>query len=206
MISRHLPLITHRIQFSSKVSSTAPSITHRLEFDRQADRNPASKKAELEQRELTPSDYGSEGDENKEKDAESDLSDLTDSDEEAKQSTSKKIPKPAGEPGRPGSGGYSIDDALASWGKEEVLKVNKLVKKFADLKLDKTKSYSKQSGRKVNDICEDVARHHDIIRKYDDFWPIRGMLKMYLKTTSEVHRRGGGSVSNRNNNAFIRGD
>ncbi|KDR74585.1 hypothetical protein GALMADRAFT_141597 [Galerina marginata CBS 339.88] len=208
MISRHLPLITHRVQFSSKVSSTAPLVTHRLEFDRQADRQPTSKKPQLERRELTPSDAGSEGNENKDKDLESELSDLTDSEEEATQSItskSKKIPKPAGEPGRPGSGGYSIDDALASWGKEEVLKVNKLVKKLADLKLDNTKSYNKQNGRKVNNICEEVARHHDIIQKYDDFWPIRGMLKMHLKTTSEVHRRGGGPVSNRNNNAVIRG-
>ncbi|KDR65799.1 hypothetical protein GALMADRAFT_148382 [Galerina marginata CBS 339.88] len=201
MISRHLPLITHRVQFSSKVSSTAPLVTHRLEFDRQT---AASKKPQLERRELTPSDSGSER--NKDKDLESDLSDLTDSEEEATHSAvSKKIPKPAGEPGRPGSGGYSIDDTLASWGKEEVLKVNKLVKKLADLKLDKTKSYSKQNGRKVNDICEEVARHHDIILKYDDFWPIRGMLKMYLKTTSEIHRRGGGAASNRNNNAATRG-
>ncbi|KDR77444.1 hypothetical protein GALMADRAFT_138555 [Galerina marginata CBS 339.88] len=187
MISRPLPLITHRIQFSSKVLSTTPVVTSRLEFGQQTlKRAPVS----YVERELTPADH-SYGDSPLNEDIESELSDLSDSEEApAQPPTSKKITKPSGEPGRPGSGGYSIDDALASWGKEEVLKVNKLVKKLADLKLDKTKSYSKQNSKKVNDICQEVSRHHDIIEKYEDFWPIRGMLKMHLKTTSEAHRRG----------------
>ena len=35
----------------------------------------------------------------------------------------RNIPKPSGEPGRPNSGGYSIEDALISWGKDEFGKV-----------------------------------------------------------------------------------
>ncbi|KDR71182.1 hypothetical protein GALMADRAFT_214158 [Galerina marginata CBS 339.88] len=145
MISRPLPLITHRIEFSSKVLSTAPVVTSRLEFGQQTLKATVS----YLERELTPSDHGNENSPLN-KDVESELSDLSDIEEAP--TTSKKIAKPSGEPGRPGSGGYSIEDALASWGKEEVLKVNKLVKKLADLKLDKTKSYSKQNGKKVNDI------------------------------------------------------
>jgi hypothetical protein len=33
------------------------------------------------------------------------------------------IPKPSGEPGRPHSGGYSLDDALGAWGAETLSKV-----------------------------------------------------------------------------------
>jgi len=82
------------------------------------------------ERELTPSEDGEEGSpENQPNvdDGESELSELSelesDSDSDKPTRPVQKIPKPSGEPGRPNSGGYSIEDALISWGKDEFGKV-----------------------------------------------------------------------------------
>lgn len=74
------------------------------------------------ERELTPSEDGSLVD-----DGESEMSELSelgsDIDSGEALHPAQKIPKPPGEPGRPNSGGYSIEDALVSWGKDEFGKV-----------------------------------------------------------------------------------
>lgn len=76
-------------------------------------------------RELTPSDHGlSEiGDTHLDDEGESEIG--SDAEETELSALSfKKIPKPSGEPGRPRSGGYSIEAALASWDKKEFSDVN----------------------------------------------------------------------------------
>ncbi|KDR76667.1 hypothetical protein GALMADRAFT_210576 [Galerina marginata CBS 339.88] len=107
------------------------------------------------------------------------------------------IPQPSGQPGRPGSGGYSIEDALKAWSKEELAKVMTLTKTLADARLDQSMSYSKQDKAKVNTLCETVlsltmivARNYPIVGKYEDCWPVRGILKLHLKAKSETFRRG----------------
>ena len=80
-----------------------------------------------EERALTPSEDGEGSSDNKSSeldDGESELSELeTDIDCDEQSNLVQKIPKPSGEPGRPNSGGYSIEDALISWGKDEFHKV-----------------------------------------------------------------------------------
>ncbi|KAF8961310.1 hypothetical protein BDZ97DRAFT_1921391 [Flammula alnicola] len=202
MLSRALPLITHRISFSANVSSTNPTITPRIEFPAKRAIKPKELSQSRPERELTPSiTSADEEDQPANSDGESELSELSESDTAPDTPTQMKIPKPAGEPGRPRSGGYNIEAVLAPWGKEEFAKVHKLVKKLADLKLDNTKSYSKQNSRKVMDLCETVERHHTIVEKYEGHWPIRAMLKLYLKTTSENHRRSGKDGKNNVGNA-----
>lgn len=118
MISRALPLITHRISFSGKAMSSSPAITARIEFPGRLE---AAKEQEVvflqQDRELTPSVAGSD-DPSVNHDSESELSGLFDSDSDI------KISKPFGEPGRPRSGGYNIEAVLAPWGRAEFTKVN----------------------------------------------------------------------------------
>ncbi|KAF8950172.1 hypothetical protein BDZ97DRAFT_1934475 [Flammula alnicola] len=143
-----------------------------------------------EERELTlsedgiPEENSPENGPSRADDGESELSELeTDIESDELIRPAQKIPKPSGEPGRPNSGGYCIEDALMSWGKDEFGKVVRFTKKIADAKLDQTKSYSKQDRVKV-------ARNYPIVDKYEDRWPVRGILKMHLKATSENFRKG----------------
>src|SRR6266702_3564631 len=130
MISRHLPLITNHIRFSSVAMAPLPIITSRVNLPLRRVDVPSANRSP-EERELTPSEDGEEhypeNKSTKQDDGESELSELSeleseiDCDEPLR--PAQKIPKPSGEPGRPNSGGYSIEDALISWGKDEFGKV-----------------------------------------------------------------------------------
>ena len=129
MLSRHLPLITTRINFTgNKVSVIHPAITHRISFAKEG-----------ECRDLTPSMHSISGNEEPndhildddrivDDDGESELSE----DPEDVEFPATQIPKPAGEPGRPNSGGYSLEDSLAPWGREELAKVMVRTKKISN--------------------------------------------------------------------------
>lgn len=117
MISRHLPLITHRIRFSTSAMDPLPAITPRVNLSLLGN----SILPGNAERELTPSEDGEGGPQVD--DGESEMSELSelgsDIDSGEALHPAQKIPKPPGEPGRPNSGGYSIEDALVSWGKDE---------------------------------------------------------------------------------------
>jgi len=36
----------------------------------------------------------------------------------------------------------------------------------------------------------EVGKNFPIVRKYQDYWPVRDMLKLHLKYTSEISRKG----------------
>jgi len=138
-----------------------------------------------------------------------------------------QIPKPAGEPGRPNSGGYSLEDSLAPWGREELVKVMVRTKKISNnravLELISNVDIHEENGRPETRSQEEVqqtrlqaswlimwhsepslsmhisihetpqlARNYPIVDKYEDRWPVRAILKMHLKATSEIYRRGAG--------------
>jgi hypothetical protein len=129
MLSRHLPLITTCIHFTAnKVSVVHPAITHRISFAK-----------EDECRDLTPSVHSISGNEQPndlilddvhivDDNGESELSE----DPEDPEFPATQIPKPAGEPGRPNSGGYSLEDSLAPWGREELGKVTVRTEEFSN--------------------------------------------------------------------------
>lgn len=125
MISRHLPLVTNRIRFSPTLPSPTALITPRIDFGAIGAISKSQTPLKHQARELTPSDHGlSEiGDTHLDDEGESEIG--SDAEETELSALSfKKIPKPSGEPGRPRSGGYSIEAALASWDKKEFSDVN----------------------------------------------------------------------------------
>jgi hypothetical protein len=103
IICRHLPLITGRIIFTAEAPPDPPTITPRIDFNME---------------DLTPSPLGIQ--ESDVDDPEETVSVLTDLEEEPEDD--EKIRKPAGEAGRPGSGGYSLKEELG-WTKAEFDKV-----------------------------------------------------------------------------------
>ncbi|PPQ89173.1 hypothetical protein CVT25_000080 [Psilocybe cyanescens] len=101
----------------------------------------------------------------------------------------KLIPKPKGEAGRPGSGGYDLQEELA-WSERTYEAVVNLVHDQAKKKhLDLSKSYSKQNKKLVKEICDEVKKEYRVLDDYNKHWPVHDMLKLHLKYTSEAARR-----------------
>ena len=132
-MSRHLPLITTRINFTMNKISALPAITPRTFFA----------KGESQSRALTPSvrsisgnedsnDHISDDDHIIDNDGESELSDDPEGEDDY---PATRIPKPVGEPGRPNSGGYSLEDALATWSREELGKIMVPIDQLCDFQL-----------------------------------------------------------------------
>ena len=73
--------------------------------------------------------------------------------------------------------------------------------------LDTSKSYSKHKPSDIMSICVSVSvlicqvvhllrryqtkTKYPIVKKYQNYWPVRDMLKLYLKYTSESYRKQG---------------
>ena len=119
-LRKHHPLITPRIEFRAAPPPPLPLLTPRIEFD--PDRLVRSRPA---------SDEGHEGGSNKRRrlsfsgrHANEDHGDDPIPGETSVPSPSTLKPKPAGEPGKPGSGGFSLESVL--------INVHKWVKKDYD--------------------------------------------------------------------------
>ncbi|KAF8505254.1 hypothetical protein BU17DRAFT_71476 [Hysterangium stoloniferum] len=102
-----------------------------------------------------------------------------------------KIPKPQGEPGCPNSGGYSVESELCGWSPDLLENVTRFVKNKANDTLDTTKSYKKQKSADINAICALAKKHYPVVNKYDNYWPIRDMIKLHLKYTSGIYQKQG---------------
>lgn len=107
-LARHLPLITSRIEFrSSTIIGDTAIITPRMDFAEEWS-DTISDSGHDEDKDLAPISDHSE--------SEPDNEDFYPGD--------NKIPKPAGEPGRPGSGGYNIESKLVGWSPDLVTNIN----------------------------------------------------------------------------------
>ncbi|KAF8873918.1 hypothetical protein CPB84DRAFT_1753136 [Gymnopilus junonius] len=190
-LSRHLPLIMSCIEFRlDGIAHAPPLITPRIDFSEAL----AAQQNTTE--DIIPENYPNHiKDSNSSDDArygdehEASPSQQGDGDEEFFSSTSVKIPKPNGEPGRPRSGGYNLDEELAAWDAGMLSNVNSYVKTKAKQILNLTKSYSRQDPHKLAEVCFLTSREYPIVEKYDNYWPVRDMLKLHLKYTSETYRK-----------------
>ena len=118
-IRRHNPLIATRIEFSPASPPPAATITPRIEFsaDRLAYRESEAATREEEHGQASARPQGGEGD----------VVAGSHSNLSRGSRAGNKIPKPVGEPGRPGSGGYCIETILIQkhqWARQTVLDVN----------------------------------------------------------------------------------
>jgi hypothetical protein len=172
-LQKHQLLITPRIEFRLAPPPPLPLLTPRVEFD--PDRLVRSR---------PPSDEGNEGGSNKRRRLSfsgrhaSEDSDEHDDDppgEASASSPSTLKPKPAGEPGKPGSGGFSLENVLINvhkWAKKDydaLYVCSKFpdtfdlltwqqaqVKEEVNKTLDMTRSFRYQDKGKVQEICEKV--------------------------------------------------
>ncbi|KAG9221435.1 hypothetical protein CCMSSC00406_0008309 [Pleurotus cornucopiae] len=108
-------------------------------------------------------------------------------------SANTRIPKPAGEPGRrPETGGFPLKERLLQtekWQEVTYDEILSAVRKAAGVTLKVSKSYKFQDKSKVDLLCQKIARKWTFLDEYEDHWPVKSMLKIYLKYTSERSRK-----------------
>ena len=109
----HLPTITPRVEFSSFSRLSPPVITPRVDF---AELWTTVAHNDIDSHAVTrdPSPFSDSDDGTMDLDLNVDDEPLF---------NNKKIPKPSGEPGRPNSGGYSIENELRVWGADKIAEV-----------------------------------------------------------------------------------
>ncbi|KAF7424838.1 hypothetical protein PC9H_010149 [Pleurotus ostreatus] len=104
-----------------------------------------------------------------------------------------KIPKPIGEPGRrPETGGFPLKERLLKvemWEEETYDDILNAVRKASQVALNLSVSFKFQDKTKVDMICAKMARKWNFLDEYDGHWPVKSMLKAYLKYTSERARK-----------------
>ncbi|KAJ7177753.1 hypothetical protein C8R46DRAFT_1029357 [Mycena filopes] len=96
--------------------------------------------------------------------------------------------------GQQASSGYSLEKYMVEscgWTKDEFAEVQARVQELAEGKLDVNLSFQKQVTSALLWISEafQVKKEFPVTRGYEQCWPIRDMLKVYLKSTSEAYRR-----------------
>ncbi|KAJ7730561.1 hypothetical protein B0H16DRAFT_1469533 [Mycena metata] len=102
-----------------------------------------------------------------------------------------KYKSPSGQPGRPNSGGYNLENTLLQechWTKDKFQRVQIDVHGLAKQTLVTRLSYQMQDPKDVKRLCAQISAIHEL-REYEDFWPVRAMLKLFLKAKSEAYRR-----------------
>ncbi|KAG1761267.1 hypothetical protein EDD22DRAFT_847892 [Suillus occidentalis] len=111
------------------------------------------------------------------------LSDSDLSTSAASLSEDSKIPKPAGEPGRPGRGGYMLREAL-DWSPKAYTKFKNSMHHLIEEHLDTTKCASSQSPILLKTVRDKAVDAFPDLENYTEFWPVNDIVMMRLKYTS----------------------
>ncbi|KAG1867695.1 hypothetical protein F4604DRAFT_1927479 [Suillus subluteus] len=118
-------------------------------------------------------------------DSASSLDSLSDSDSSTLSvslSEDLKIPKPAGEPGRPGRGGYTLYEAL-DWNPKVYAKFKKNMHNFIEDHLDTTKCASAQSPALLKVVRDKALDGFPDLENYSNLWLVNDMIMTCLKYT-----------------------
>lgn len=114
-IRKHQPLITPRVSFRLETADPLPTITPRIEFIFENVRHPGEDEEDsatggTQRAESEGPDAADESQDAASKESQSG------DESQAEEERATTIPKPSGQPGRPGSGGYCLEDALLEYG------------------------------------------------------------------------------------------
>ncbi|KAI0368516.1 hypothetical protein BV20DRAFT_948015 [Pilatotrama ljubarskyi] len=106
-----------------------------------------------------------------------------------------KIPKPAGEVGRPNRGGYQLEDAL-NWSTARMHVFKGVINKLVDQHLDPTLLYAGQLDTKLRLVRKEAVKRLPDLEMYAMEWPVMDAVKMHLKyTSSKAHQHAHDAVS-----------
>ncbi|KAF8957895.1 hypothetical protein BDZ97DRAFT_1924154 [Flammula alnicola] len=115
-------------------------------------------------------------------DSTSQKSSSSDSDSDSDDDGDVLIAKPEGEAGRPGRGGYNLEEAL-SWNAKEYRRLKKYVKKLVVDQLEPTKNFSSQSVASLTSVRVMAVQKFPALRGYAACWPVTDLVRLELKYT-----------------------
>ncbi|KAI6105952.1 hypothetical protein EDD16DRAFT_1524279 [Pisolithus croceorrhizus] len=90
----------------------------------------------------------------------------------------KKIPKPNGEVGRPGWGGYNLEDQLG-WGKDSFKKLQ-FIKKAVKKHLDTTKCRSLQDHKALETVNKMTVAQFPDLDDFEECWLVQDLVQLQL--------------------------
>ncbi|KAI6043422.1 hypothetical protein EDC04DRAFT_2600281 [Pisolithus marmoratus] len=97
-----------------------------------------------------------------------------------------KNPKPSGEVGQPGHGGYNLEEQL-NWGADSFKSLKQFVNKAIRKHLDTTKCQSQQDHKVLDTVCDlhtqAMAKFPDL-ESFEKCWPVLDLIQMCLKYLS----------------------
>lgn len=166
LVKPHLPGITHDLTFEFDAQDRHPTTTHDMEFDiplemLERNRDMGRVLARTSAPILTPP---------------------------CAQRGVALIPKPQGEPNRPGSTGYNLKQTL-NWRDELFSEFQKFTHDQCNEFLDNTKPMARQDASAVKRVCDLVKSMFSELERYDEDWPTRALIKMRLKAQSEAAKK-----------------
>ncbi|KAF8055444.1 hypothetical protein FPV67DRAFT_1664040 [Lyophyllum atratum] len=199
-IQHHLPHVTNRVEFQVAPPPALPSITTRTEFTTErlaySDKEePFLAPAGRDRASPTPPDADGSGSGPR---------------GPRLRRGCNQIPKPAGEPGRPNSGGFCVEAALLAegWSKQSAQELREAVRTAAQDQLDLKVSYKSQHKPTLRKICAEMMgeKRWPVLKNYAGCWPVHSMLKLALKYFSEAARRNDYKESSQRLRAALRGE
>ncbi|KAJ8074409.1 hypothetical protein PM082_015309 [Marasmius tenuissimus] len=104
------------------------------------------------------------------------------------------IPKPKGEAGRPGSGGYTLEAALG-WPDQKYAAVKDHVKEQVLDTLDLNVCMTKQPKKSIGNIKETSLAKFPFLSKYKNLWPVTDFIPSNLKYRKTALKREQDSAS-----------
>lgn len=176
-VKKHLPLITARIEFSVTTTPKPPMITPRMDLGKRLKlkRDPSISDDEERTPKRRRQSFSPAHDDGTDVESLSSLSDITSEDESASANYTMlgKVPKPPGEAGRPGSGGYNLEERLG-WPKKEydemvvsnvhdlqwlvkLTILQKYIHEASKRELEISKSFKQQKTSIIDKICKEVS-------------------------------------------------
>ncbi|KAI6096458.1 hypothetical protein F5141DRAFT_1067701 [Pisolithus sp. B1] len=99
-----------------------------------------------------------------------------------------KISKPSGEAGRPGHGGYNLEEQLG-WGDDSFKSLKRFVNKAIKKHLDVTKCRSQQHRRALDTVCDLAVVEFPDLSTFENCWPVLDLIQMHLKYLSSRARQ-----------------
>ncbi|KAL1749658.1 hypothetical protein FB107DRAFT_225120 [Schizophyllum commune] len=97
----------------------------------------------------------------------------------AEEATVTKIRKPPGEPGRPGSGGYNLQEKL-EMSRNRYRDVMTVMNQLVEKHLQGDKSITKQAPARLAIYYEEALKRFPEMDRYEDRWPVRAFAVSHL--------------------------
>ncbi|OAX32476.1 hypothetical protein K503DRAFT_654098, partial [Rhizopogon vinicolor AM-OR11-026] len=93
------------------------------------------------------------------------------------------IPKPKGEVGRPGRGGYNLEKAL-HWDAKRFMKFKEHVHRSIEKHCDTSRSKIHQDCVALDSVQKEAISYFPELNDYEDCWPVGDIIQMQLKNSS----------------------